>query len=214
MGNYEAILTLQTDDALLADFGTANRYDILPELEAFGPVLSFALVSVDGVQAHADGRLSADVVFLEGRQVVHERDYFVEEDGHLKLAAFEDLPAAPPPGESARVEVATVEMAFEPSRVTVPAAEVIVVHGRNNGAVAHEIGIAQLHAGFDPAGLLEGPPPAGAQFVGGIQMEPQEEAEMYLVGLEPGDYALVCFFDEPDGVPHVAKGMAGTFTVE
>ena len=31
--------------------------------------------------------------------------------------------------------------------------------------------------------------------------------------MEPGNYAVVCFFESPDHVPHIAKGMAKTLKV-
>jgi hypothetical protein len=35
-----------------------------------------------------------------------------------------------------------------------------------------------------------------------------------LLRLEPRTYTLLCYVDEPDGIPHVAKGMIATLTIE
>ena len=35
-----------------------------------------------------------------------------------------------------------------------------------------------------------------------------------LENLEAGTYTVVCFVDEPEGVPHVVRGMVAEFTVQ
>jgi hypothetical protein len=57
------------------------------------------------------------------------------------------------------------------------------------------------------------PPPAWAIPVGGPNPPaPGEEASTTQM-LEPGNYALVCFVDTPDKVPHVMKGMSRALVV-
>jgi hypothetical protein len=34
-----------------------------------------------------------------------------------------------------------------------------------------------------------------------------------MVDMEPGVYTLVCFIDEPEGIPHVMRGMILEFEV-
>lgn len=58
-----------------------------------------------------------------------------------------------------------------------------------------------------------GPPPSWVTFVGGPNApDPGAEANA-TVDLAPGNYALICFVDTPDKVPHFAKGMFHGFTV-
>ena len=57
------------------------------------------------------------------------------------------------------------------------------------------------------------PVPPWMVFAGGVSVpEPGVPARATLV-LEPGTYALVCFVDIPDHVPHMMKGMVKALTV-
>jgi uncharacterized cupredoxin-like copper-binding protein len=50
--------------------------------------------------------------------------------------------------------------------------------------------------------------------VGAVEfLEPGGAQDLALVGLPPGDYALICFFDAPDGKTHAEHGMVTAFTV-
>jgi len=51
------------------------------------------------------------------------------------------------------------------------------------------------------------------RFIGGVSAQPGDVGYAGLEGLEPGTYTLVCFVDEPEGVPHVVRGMVAEFTV-
>jgi hypothetical protein len=56
-------------------------------------------------------------------------------------------------------------------------------------------------------------PPSWAEDVGGPNPPQPGEAASVTQTLEPGNYAVVCFVDVPDKVPHVMKGMAKAFVV-
>lgn len=57
------------------------------------------------------------------------------------------------------------------------------------------------------------PPPRWASFVGGPNaVGPNGTSEVTQV-LEPGNYAIVCFVDTPDHVPHIMKGMSKDLVV-
>jgi uncharacterized cupredoxin-like copper-binding protein len=86
------------------------------------------------------------------------------------------------------------------------------------GREIHHATIARLADGKTAADLeaafkTPGPPPSWATFIGGPNVpNPGEEANA-TVDLTPGNYALICFVDTPDKVPHFAKGMVHGFTV-
>ena len=86
------------------------------------------------------------------------------------------------------------------------------------GQQIHHATIARLDDGKTVADLqaafkTPGPPPSWVTFVGGPNVpDPGEEANA-TVDLTPGNYALICFVDTPDKVPHFAKGMVHGFTV-
>jgi len=86
------------------------------------------------------------------------------------------------------------------------------------GQQIHHATIAKLENGKTAADLMAafrnpGPPPSWVTFVGGPNVpDPGAEANA-TVDLAPGNYALICFVDTPDKVPHFAKGMVHGFTV-
>jgi hypothetical protein len=86
------------------------------------------------------------------------------------------------------------------------------------GKHIHHATIARLEDGKTVTDLMAafkapGPPPSWVSFVGGPNVpDPGAEANA-TVDLAPGNYALICFVDTPDKVPHFAKGMFHGFTV-
>jgi uncharacterized cupredoxin-like copper-binding protein len=89
---------------------------------------------------------------------------------------------------------------------------------KGQGKEIHHATIARLEDGKTVADLMAafktpGPPPSWVTFIGGPNVpDPGEEANA-TVDLTPGNYALICFVDTPDKVPHFAKGMVHGFTV-
>jgi uncharacterized cupredoxin-like copper-binding protein len=89
---------------------------------------------------------------------------------------------------------------------------------KGQGKEIHHATIAKLEEGKTVADLqaafkTPGPPPSWVTFVGGPNVpDPGAEANA-TVDLTPGNYALICFVDTPDKVPHFAKGMVHGFTV-
>jgi hypothetical protein len=89
---------------------------------------------------------------------------------------------------------------------------------KGQGKEIHHAAIAKLGEGKTVADLMAsfktpGPPPSWVTFVGGPNVpDPGAEANA-TVDLTPGSYALICFVDTPDKVPHFAKGMVHAFTV-
>ncbi len=93
---------------------------------------------------------------------------------------------------------------------------------RNDGAEPHHVQIYRLHddttmdefgetlAGGDVGALL-----AIGAFVGGTgTADPGSESSAdALIDLGEGNYVLLCFVEDADGVPHLALGMVQPFTV-
>lgn len=57
------------------------------------------------------------------------------------------------------------------------------------------------------------PPPAWATEVGGPNAVGPKSETAVIQSLEPGNYAILCFVDTPDHVPHMMKGMYQDLTV-
>ena len=89
---------------------------------------------------------------------------------------------------------------------------------KGQGKEIHHATIAKLEDGKTAADLAAafktpGPPPSWVTFVGGPNaLDPGAEGNA-TVDLTPGNYALICFVDTPDRIPHFAKGMVHGFTV-
>lgn len=91
----------------------------------------------------------------------------------------------------------------------------------NQGEELHHLQLLRLPEGLTLDDLLAalaegeaaGPPPPGLESAGGVGVLAPGGASTAQVNLEEGDYALVCFIPDANGVPHVALGMAQAFTV-
>lgn len=117
-GDYLAFAALLTPKALLAELGLSDPR-ATPTHSASFVILREVLVSVSDAQTHADGRVSADVVFaFEGRRM-RARDLFVDREGWLLLDEVIELPlgtapaATPVPLDAAMVEALSI-MGFPP----------------------------------------------------------------------------------------------------
>ena len=91
---------------------------------------------------------------------------------------------------------------------------------RNDGAIDHHLQLFRLDPGKTTEDLVaalsdpEAPFPTWILPSGGASvLSPGLEASVTL-DLREGEYALLCFIEEPDGVPHFVKGMARDITVE
>jgi hypothetical protein len=89
----------------------------------------------------------------------------------------------------------------------------------NEGPMFHHAWIVRLEEGKRLNDLLEhfsagNPPPSWMIDVGGPNTPGAPGLETAaIVDLQPGNYAIICVIDLPDGVPHIMKGMAHEFTV-
>ena len=88
----------------------------------------------------------------------------------------------------------------------------------NRGPAIHHLQLVRLGEGktfddFMAALKAGGPPPKWASMEGGPNPSELGDTSRTTVRLEPGNYAMLCFVPDPDGVPHVAKGMVRPLTV-
>lgn len=82
-----------------------------------------------------------------------------------------------------------------------------------DGKVLHHAQLVRFDAGhaFDEYLAVlrqgDGPPPAWAHAVGGVNGADPGSSEETSVPLVPGEYALICFIPNAEGVPHAMLGM-------
>ncbi len=91
----------------------------------------------------------------------------------------------------------------------------------NQGSTYHHVQLVRLLDGKTFTDLTDGlkqmqpgspPPPWIEDVVGPNSPEPGGESRL-IRELTPGNYAIICFVDTPDHVPHVMKGMIRALTV-
>lgn len=88
----------------------------------------------------------------------------------------------------------------------------------NEGEEFHHQQLVRVPPGMTIAELLEaageeGPPPPGVLLAGGVSVLSPGISASATVNLVPGNYLMVCFIPNAEGVPHVALGMAKPLTV-
>lgn len=131
-------------------------------------------------------------------------------------AATSDSNAAQSAATPNVVTVVATEYAFQ-APDTIPAGMTTFVLDAK-GQDIHHATIARLDSGKTVAELLQamrtpGPLPAWVTMLGGPNVPDPGQQANATVELTPGNYALLCFVDTPDKVPHLAKGMVHAFTV-
>ena len=98
------------------------------------------------------------------------------------------------------------------------AAGVTTFHLINDGPGLHHVQLARLDGGKTVADVMAalkhpGKRPAWLVLVGGPNAPAPHASSDAIVDLQPGNYALLCMVDIPEGVPHMAKGMIHALTV-
>jgi hypothetical protein len=91
-------------------------------------------------------------------------------------------------------------------------------HLNSAGQELHHVQLIKLEEGktyddFIASTKVQGPPPAWAVPYGGVNPPVPGGMAIATQVMEPGNYAVVCFVDTPDKVPHIAKGMMKPLTV-
>ena len=114
------------------------------------------------------------------------------------------------------VTIRTKDYAFDaPAEIT---GGTVTFHFFNDGPDIHHVQLIRLADGKTVADLLAalkapGPFPSWATEAGGPNaVDPGHELTA-TIDVVPGNYALVCFVDTPDHVPHLMKGMAQALRV-
>jgi uncharacterized cupredoxin-like copper-binding protein len=130
--------------------------------------------------------------------------------------AVADSAAAPAATALPTVTFTTTDYKFD-GPMEIPAGHV-TLRLVNQGPGIHHISLFHLRDGktaedFVAALKAGGPPPRWAVDAGGPNPREFGDTASTTLLLEPGNYAMVCFVPDADGVPHVAKGMVRPLTV-
>ena len=101
---------------------------------------------------------------------------------------------------------------------TIPAG-LTMFHLTDAGQQLHHVQLIKLQDGKTFADYqaavkdMKGPPPAWAVPYGDVNPPAPGATTTAMQVVEPGNYAVVCFVEGPDHVPHMAKGMMRPLTV-
>jgi hypothetical protein len=136
-------------------------------------------------------------------------------DTSAKAAAAAPAAAAATPN---MVSFTATEFSFE-GPDTIPAG-LTMIHLTDAGQQLHHVQLLKLEEGktfadFQVAAknLASGPPPAWVVPYGGVNPPAPGATTTAMEVLEPGNYAVVCFVEDANHVPHMAKGMMKGLTV-
>lgn len=136
-------------------------------------------------------------------------------DTAAKAGAAASAPAAA--AAPNMVSFTAKEFSFE-GPDTIPAG-LTMFHLTDAGKELHHVQLVKLEEGKTFADYqaaskdMKGPPPAWAVPYGGVNPPAPGATTTAMQVLEPGNYAVVCFVEGPDHVPHMAKGMMRPLTV-
>lgn len=211
---YSDAVSQTTPAFIQAEFGLSD-----PEAAqyAFTDFPPFVVESIGNAQQLEPGRFSVELRYrreVGAHMLVHERWIFTEVDGRLLLSDLEPLPVTLE-GDYTEVDVHMTDFAFELSQTSFAPGSTVVFHAANVGDYPHEFVVFRLPEGTDMEAVRQGELPDGLQFIGVTSASAGEVAtDLVLVDLDAGHYAVICFIGEPEGIPHLARGMVREFRVE
>ncbi len=140
----------------------------------------------------------------------------VKDGGDWKVDAMKATSDEVPDGAKV-VDMSLKDFAFEFKAADIPSNGNVAFRLKNDGKQAHEVIVFSLPADGTIEEALENAeqsgPPAGMK----VFVQPGQEVDMaFAQPLAAGRYALLCFFpdtSDPEGTPHMAKGMVSEFSV-
>jgi hypothetical protein len=175
------------------------------------------IVSVEDVTQGENDRVTATVTQVVGQQLIEATWTFKRGSAQVPwmLDAEQRLPTTVPAGAD-EIDVEIEDLSFDVAPATVESSDV-VLRGNNTDGVDHEMLVLKLASGFTTQDLLRavGPDlPPQVTYIGEVPVRAGHQQDLVLVDLEPGEYTIVCLFPDSEGIPHLAQGMAATFTVK
>jgi len=223
--DVDGFIAAFTDKGLAELFSVSEEQvaDVKAQLPEFiGQVAlvlrGFSNTEVTGDKATTEGETESEGVIAVDRLTLMKDGDAWKIDGYEGYAASPEIP-----GGYTTVEMSVNEFAFGFIRNEVSTGK-IAFHVTNVGKQTHEVPLFKLPEGFDLDQAIQTQAKSGQGFggdleiVGRVEIKPGTETNMvFLNELEPGKYALVCFFpdtEDPDQTPHALKGMKAEFELQ
>lgn len=211
-GDAGAFLNHVTESGITQLFPVESLEQAEEELPSIIGDPQLQLLSVANITGTAGGS-SATVELGFGVMVWRADASFVLQDGSWRLDSWQLVDAAPG-ASGAPAEVSLQEYAFVYDEDDLASGN-FILDVTNVGEQAHEIVLFRLNTTEPLLDLVQSEgEPEGLEFLGVAFWEPGEARSVALSQpLGAGRYAMLCFFPDPDGVPHVALGMFTEFNV-
>ena len=224
-GDADTVTQLAAERYLGQLFGSSvpfSRDEYVAIASALTPIPT-RIVSLEDATPAGDDRATALVTQVVGNQLLRAEWTFEPApsgerraaESVWRLAGERQLPVSAPPG-AASIDVEIGDGSFSLDETTVSGPDV-VLSGTNLSGEDHEMLVLQLAPGYTTTDLLRasGPDlPREVTFIGAATVTADDEGNLVLVDLDPGEYTLVCLFPNPEGIPYLAQGMEATFMVE
>lgn len=217
-------LTKLVTDRFLGDYyagGGRLNAETFVELAKDFPRLSLEVRSVRDISIDSEDRTAtATVEVVVGRQLVRATWSFVFQadasggTGHWLVDGVRAKTVSAPAGAD-EVNLTLDEYEFRPGGLRADGPDV-VINARNRGEEDHEVLVLALANGVTTAAILAEPGadlPRGITVLGQITVSAGETAQLILVGMDEGQYAIVDLLVDANGTPHLALGMEGTLTI-
>jgi hypothetical protein len=224
-GDTETVTQLAAERYLGQLFGSSVPFS-RDQYEAIASELTpipVRIVSLEDVTPAGDDGATALVTQIVGNQLLRAEWTFEPapsgerraRESRWRLAGERQQPVSAPTGAApVGVEIGDRSFTLDETRVSGPD---VILSGTNDSDEDHEMLVLRLAPGFTTADLLRasGPDlPREVTYIGAATITADNEGQLVLVDLDPGEYTIVCFFPDPEGIPYLAQGMEATFTVE
>ena len=212
--DVEGYLVHFTDNWILMEF-EATREGAAGELAEFVGSPPLAPGELTGIQVSGKTATADANEFTFGALVAPKRMSFIKEAAGWLIDHEEDLPAAIPDGVAA-VELTLFEYSFEFDSDAITDSN-FAFDVSSIGAEQHELVLIRVPEDLDiQAAILSTEQPAGIEDVGvaGPWNPGTDSTVVFAAPLGPGRYAMLCFIEDANGVPHAVLGMVNEFTIE
>lgn len=228
-GDAETVTVLVTDRYLADAYGGGERMtrDDYLALAPLAPLVPVTVVSVGQIGFSGQDTAVAQVVTTQGNLLRTEEWTFLFRqnrqasatptaagEGHWLVHQVVLLPTEAPDG--ATQATATVEAgAIEVTPQTIKGPNVVFTV-ENADQDTHEFLVLRLVDGATIDELIRPESetfPTNMQLIGQETIPAGESRSLVFIGLDPGEYTVVCLLPDGDGVPHLALGETDTFTI-
>lgn len=194
------------------------------------PAQTVTIESTGDVRLSPSGAVSADVVWIAGKQRKHARWSFLAKPGNSGdstggesgqvngIWTVDDvtLLSVKTAANAQMLAITVSDKGFSPASLKAKKGSDIVLKGTNADKQDHELLVLRLGKSMTTADLLlaAGPAlPKDVSFIGQVTLAAKGAGELVLTGMPRATYVIVDMLPDADGIPFLSEGFAATLTV-